>query len=324
MERSFLRYPRPHIPDPSGAVERVLVCTPTYNERDNIEEFCKQVLAIDRPVDLLVIDDNSPDGTGRILERIRREESRLTVLHRPGKLGLGSAHKLGMLYAIRNGYDVFVLIDSDLSHDPAQIPALLDALAGRDFVTGSRYMKGGVSDYTGYRRLVSVLANLSGRALLGIPLHELTTCFRVFRTEVLRKIDLSTIRSQGYSFAMESLYRVVQAGFRCGEVAIHFRDRKAGKSKIPRLEVFNGMAKLLELFVARWLPRRAPAREPLVEASCGACGSSYVLEDHEWPGESGAPVGVCCLMCGARGPVARRAEQPVETLEREGVLVGTP
>ena len=152
---------------------KILVFTATYNEKDNISIFLEKVWSEVPSADILVVDDNSPDGTGTLLDDISQKDSRLKVIHRPGKLGLGTAHHLGMLFAIRNGYSSLITMDADLSHDPSDIPALLQRLNTFDFVIGSRYMKGGSCDYKGYRRNVSLSANLAARKLLGIPLHEL-------------------------------------------------------------------------------------------------------------------------------------------------------
>jgi glycosyltransferase involved in cell wall biosynthesis len=302
----------------AGGIGRTLVFSATYNEVGNVREFCRRVLSVGADHDLLVVDDGSPDGTGSVLDRLARSEPRLTVVHRRRKLGLGSAHKLAMLHALKHGYHSLVTMDGDLSHDPADIPRLLDALGGCDFVIGSRYMNGGSSDYAGYRRAVSRLANRSARALLGIPLNEFTTSFRAFRVEGLRGLDISGIRSQGYSFFLESVVRIARRGLRCREVPIHFSDRKAGRSKIPRLEILRGMSKLLGLvFLARrrraWTPRKP---QP---SSCAFCGSEYVLDV-----EDGPPVEfrtISCLHCGRLGP-ARRPEK--ERRERALSPTGQP
>ncbi len=302
--------------------ERILIFTATYNERDNIEEFCDRVFSADGGLELLVVDDSSPDGTGRILDRIQEVEPRLRVLHRPRKLGLGTAHKLAMLYSILNGYDILVTMDSDFSHDPAYIPALLEELQRQDFVIGSRYMKGGESDYRGYRRLVSSLANWSARVLLGIPLHEFTTSFRAFRVEILKGLDLSRIRSQGYSFFLESLCRITRRGIRCGEVPIHFHDRKAGKSKIPRLEIIHGMQKLLGLVLSRPFSRSPASKFTLCRRlNCARCQSPYVLEESVSKRDERGRRLVSCLTCGERSHVSRK--RPVKK-KRKLAGAGSP
>ncbi len=217
----------------------LLVFTATYNEADNIENLVRDVLAACPNAHLLIIDDASPDGTGRLLEQMKQTEARLSVVHRPLKLGLGSAHQLAML------------LDADYSHDPAVIPRLVSELAEADFVIGARYAEGGSCDYHGYRKTVSLGANWAARFLLGIPLHEFTTSFRAFRVDFIRRLDLTRIRSHGYSFFLESVYRLHQAGARLREIPIHFRDRRAGTSKIPKFEIFVGMHQLIRLVGSR-------------------------------------------------------------------------
>ncbi|MEI6564056.1 MAG: polyprenol monophosphomannose synthase [bacterium] len=241
---------------------KVLVFAATYNERDNIQKLCETVLGLNTDYDMLVVDDNSPDGTGQLLDSLAKGEPRLSVVHRAGKLGVGSAHKVAMHYAIEKGYETLVTMDADFSHPPEDIPRLLENLAGADFVTGSRYVKGGSCDYTGYRIVVSVLANWGARLLLGIPLHEVTTSFRAFRVAFLRKVDLDSIQAHGYSYFMEAVFRLYCAGGRLKEIPFHFVDRTAGASKIPRFEIINGVLQLLRLAAGRlYGAKRAPGRD---------------------------------------------------------------
>jgi dolichol-phosphate mannosyltransferase len=165
--------------------EQLLVFTATYNERHNIGVLLKGIWDAAPHAQVLVVDDNSPDGTGTLLDEIARSESRLTVIHRPAKLGLGTAHHLAMLFALRRGFDTLITMDADLSHDPQDIPRLTAKLANADFVIGSRYAKGGSSGYSGYRHFVSAAANRAARLLLRLPLHEFTTSFRAFRVSRL-------------------------------------------------------------------------------------------------------------------------------------------
>lgn len=302
----------------STTPKRVLVFTATLNERDNIEEFCRRTFALPDPVDLLVVDDHSPDGTGELLDEIAETEPRLTVVHRPRKLGLGSAHKLAMLHAIHEDYDVLVTLDADFSHDPDAIPSLLEKLEGADFVTGSRYAPGGRCDYAGYRKWVSVAANTAARSFLGIRLHEFTTSFRAFRVDMLRSLDLTDIRSQGYSFFLESLYRIHRRGFTVAEVPIHFHDRHAGQSKIPRFEIFRGMWKLMSLIADRaFRKKKAVKSEELAltrpHGECYHCKYEYLIERYRGASVAGQdfsayrctsmehdskPRVVACLACG--------------------------
>ena len=257
--------------------KRVLIVSATLNERANIDRLCEAVLGLPMRPHLLVVDDNSSDGTGQRLRELAQENEGLIPIHRPRKLGLGSAHMLGMMYAIQNGYDVLVTMDADFSHDPADIPRLVSALDGADFVIGSRYMPGGSSDYEGYRHIISTSANRLARALLGIPLHEFTTSFRAFRTNVLSELDLGAIRSQGYSFFMESLWHIARTGHRVNEVPIHFADRVHGESKIPRYEIFSGGRKLLSLFFLRLFGRKRLTESSESAGPCPVCKSDFRL-----------------------------------------------
>jgi 2-polyprenyl-3-methyl-5-hydroxy-6-metoxy-1,4-benzoquinol methylase len=279
-----------------AASRRVLVFTATYCEAGNVELLCGDILALPCQADVLVVDDNSPDGTGDILDRMAEAESRLAVVHRPRKLGLGSAHKLAMAYAVRHRYDVLITMDADLSHAPNEIPRLLEGIERADFVIGSRYMPGGQCEYTGYRRNVSMLANIFARHLLGIALHEFTTSFRAFSVPMLAEVQFSRIRSQGYSFFMEAVWHIHRAGRICCEVPITFSDRLHGESKIPKNEIFNGMRKLAELCLLRlirWRRPRLPNAE--VNAPCYLCGSDMVVE--LYPKLDGADVGAEAYRC---------------------------
>ena len=263
-------------------MQRTLVFTATYNEKENVAELIRRLFAVSREFDVLVVDDDSPDGTGALLDRMAGENPAIRVVRRPAKLGLGSAHHLAMLFVVKHGYERLVTMDADLSHEPEEIPRLLAALEDADFVIGSRYMPGGTSDYTGYRRLVSAAANSAARLLLGIRLHEFTTSFRAFRVASLARVNFEKMHNLGYSFFMETVFRLSQAGLRVCEVPITFRDRFAGTSKIPRLEILRGMIKLLHLTASRAAGRRMPAPEPHPLDHCTSCGSSYV--SNRFPG----------------------------------------
>lgn len=256
-----------------------LVFMATYNEVDNVEAILGEILEVDPTAHVLIVDDNSPDGTGALLDRMASADSRLKVVHRPAKLGLGTAHHLGMLFAIRQGYDTLVTMDADHSHDPRDIPRLVEKLAEADFVIGSRYMPGGACDYGGYRRFVSIAANSAARLLLiGIPLHEFTTSFRAFRVSQLARVNFVKMHNQGYSFFMESVYRFHQAGLRLSEVPINFRDRYAGESKIPRFEIVRGIGKLLHLTMSKLLRRRMPDPCAPLGDRCANCGSDFLSQ----------------------------------------------
>lgn len=233
-------------------MKKILVFTATYNEADNIKMLSDKIFSNVPQADLLVIDDSSPDGTGKIIEDIASSSRQVKAIHRPVKLGLGSAHRLAMKYAVANKYDLLITMDSDLSHNPDYIPKIVDLLDKYDFVTGSRYVKGGRSDYGAYRKIISHTANILARALLGIPLQECTTSLRGFRVELLNKIDIDAIRSDGYSFFFESIFYVTRLTKQFSEFPIYFENRASGVSKISKTEIVKSIANLIRLSMMRW------------------------------------------------------------------------
>ncbi|HEX8689720.1 MAG TPA: polyprenol monophosphomannose synthase [Solirubrobacterales bacterium] len=206
---------------------------PTYNEAANIEAFVAAARAkLPGTARVLIVDDNSPDGTGEIAERLAREES-VEVLHRPRKEGLGPAYVAGFRRALAAGAGLVLEMDADFSHDPAYLPRLLEASAHADLVLGSRYVDGGgVSEWTAVRRAISRGGSVYARLVLGLDVRDVTGGFKCFRREVLEAIDLDAVRSRGYAFQVELTYRAVCLGFDVVEVPIVFRDRRAGKSKM--------------------------------------------------------------------------------------------
>jgi len=210
------------------------VILPTYNEAGNIERMVEAVgpkLGADDRI--LIVDDNSPDGTGRIADGLAREDARVEVLHRPAKEGLGPAYIAGFRRALEGGAGLVVQMDADFSHDPAYLPRLIAASALADLVLGSRYVPGGgITEWGAMRRLISRGGSLYSRVLLGVPERDLTGGFKCFRREVLEEIDLDTVAASGYSFQVEMTYRVLKAGFEVLEVPITFRERQAGNSKM--------------------------------------------------------------------------------------------
>lgn len=215
---------------------RVLVVTPTYNERDNLERFVSAVHEAQPEAHVLVVDDASPDGTGAIADRLAGSDPRVSVLHRSGKLGIGSAYIEGFRIGLREGYDVLVQMDTDLSHDPRYLADFLAALdAGADVVLGSRNIPGGgVEGWGPGRHLLSKGGSLYSRTILGLPLRDLTSGYKAWRREALEAIELGGVQSEGYSFQIEMTWRAVKRGFRVTEVPIVFVDRRAGKSKMSR------------------------------------------------------------------------------------------
>jgi dolichol-phosphate mannosyltransferase len=231
----------------SALAERTLVCIPTYNERDNIAAITRAALDADARIDVLVVDDNSPDGTGKIADSLAETEKRIRVLHRPEKRGLGKAYLHAFREALTLGYGLVVEMDADFSHDPRCLPKLIDeAGRGADLVLGSRYVPGGGTVNWGIgRRLLSRGGSLYARTILGVHVADLTGGFKCFRREVLEAIDLESINSTGYAFQIEMTYRALSQGFVVKELPIVFEDRRVGKSKMNR-------AIFLEAIVLVW------------------------------------------------------------------------
>lgn len=216
---------------------RTLVITPTYDERDNLPVLAERLRAAAPEVDLLVVDDASPDGTGAVADELHaRHGDRVRVLHREGKRGLGSAYVDGFRLAMREGYDVVVQMDADLSHDPRAVPALLAAIeGGADLAIGSRWVRGGGIEGWGLGRLaLSRGGSAYSRWILGTAVRDMTSGFKAIRRRVLETLDPGTIRSEGYSFQIEVTYRALAAGMRVEEVPILFVDRRVGHSKLSR------------------------------------------------------------------------------------------
>jgi dolichol-phosphate mannosyltransferase len=212
---------------------KAVVCMPTYNERENLEHMLHALA--DKGVDVLVIDDNSPDGTGELADRLASELGFVSVLHRERKEGLGPAYLAGFRHALADGADLVLEMDMDFSHDPADVQRLVEAAGEADLVLGSRYVDGGaIANWGPLRRFVSAGGSLYARVLLGVPVHDLTGGFKCFRREVLETIDLDAIASRGYAFQIETTYRALRAGFRVVEIPIRFVDREQGSSKMSR------------------------------------------------------------------------------------------
>ncbi len=213
---------------------RALVVTPTYQESENIVEFLERARAAAPDVDILVVDDNSPDGTANLAEEVGRRLGHIEVLRRPRKIGIGEAVRAGFTLGLDRGYDVVVQIDADLSHDPAALPRLLIELdRGADAAIGSRYVPGGsIPHWPWYRRTISKWGNRYATVVLGIPIRDATSGYRAFRADILKTADFSDTRSKGYGFQIELCYRVWQHGGRIAQVPITFTDRVRGHSKM--------------------------------------------------------------------------------------------
>ena len=218
------------------ASPRVLIVTPTYNERDNLETFLEGVFAVLPQAHVVVVDDASPDGTGELADQLAAADPRIQVLHRPGKMGIGSAYIDAFRWGLDRGYDLFFEMDTDLSHDPRYLPDFLDAVRdGADVVIGSRNVPGGGVEGWGLgRHVLSKGGSLYSRAILGLSVRDLTSGYKCFTRRALEGIDLGAVESEGYSFQIELTYRALSRGFRVAEVPIVFVDRRAGKSKMSR------------------------------------------------------------------------------------------
>lgn len=234
---------------------RALIVTPTYNERYNLPLFVRATLEVAPGAHILVVDDSSPDGTGQVADEMAATDPRIRVLHRPGKMGLGTAYVQAFQRGLEEGYEYFVEMDTDLSHDPNYLPAFFQALRqGYDVVVGSRNVPGGGVEGWGLgRHVLSKGGSLYSRTILGVPVKDLTTGYKAFSAKALRAIDLSTVRSNGYSFQIETTYRALLKGLRLKEVPIVFVDRRAGESKMNR-RIFA------EAIVMVWKLRLAAAR----------------------------------------------------------------
>ena len=246
---------------------RLWVFFPTYNEAGNVEDVVRATAAQLQRMGhedwgLLVVDDASPDGTGELADQLAGELERVEVLHRSGKEGLGKAYLAGFRYAVEHGAEYVVVMDADLSHDPAHLPALLAAAEHSDLVLGSRYVAGGqIADWPPLRRLLSRLGSLYARLILRVRVNDLTSGFRLVRRQVLETVEPSTLRSQGYVFNIELTYRALLAGFTVAEVPIRFRDRKAGESKMSLPIAFEALM---------LVPKLRPLRKTTVEVAVGA------------------------------------------------------
>jgi dolichol-phosphate mannosyltransferase len=216
--------------------DRALVIVPTYNERFNIARMVPAILAQDPSLEVLVVDDGSPDGTGAIVDAIAANNGRVHVIHRAGKLGLGTAYIAGFRWALERKYDLVFEMDADFSHNPERLPEFLAAIKEADVVLGSRYQDGHVNvvNWPMSRLFLSYAANIYARFVTGLPIFDTTGGFKCFRRNVLESIDLNSVKSNGYAFQIEMSYRAWKAGFRLFEIPIIFVDRTEGVSKMSK------------------------------------------------------------------------------------------
>lgn len=229
---------------------------PTYNEADNVERIIPVVLAQSSELDVLVIDDNSPDGTGDIVERMARSEPRIHLLRRPGKLGLGTAYVLGFRYTIEHNYDYCFEMDSDFSHPPEKIPEMIALLKDYDLVIGSRYSDGiSVVNWPMKRLLLSYFACTYARIVTGCPVRDLTAGFKAYRTDMLRKLNLDSLKEDGYGFQIEIVFLIWRKGGRIKETPIVFTERRAGVSKMSKRIIRRAFFLVLRLRLQRIFSR---------------------------------------------------------------------
>ena len=229
---------------------KTVIVIPTYNEAENIEVLIEKILELElNNSKIIVIDDSSPDGTGEIAESLSEKfKGRIDVIHRARKLGLGSAYKEGFKTALKEGAQTIITMDADLSHDPNAIPELLSELRDNDLVIGSRYVSGGgIVGFPLWRLALSSIAQALCRFFLGILVSDSTTAFRAYKAKVIKSIKPDSIKSEGYSFLIEVVFRSQKAGLKIGEVPIIFRARELGKSKVSQSEIFKALATVFRL-----------------------------------------------------------------------------
>lgn len=233
-------------------MKKLLVVIPTYNEKENIAALLHKLFSLKTDMNVIVIDDNSPDETWKIVEELMPEYKNLYIERRSGKLGLGTAYKAGFAFGLQNNFDCIVTMDADSSHNPEAILLFLKEIHKADVVIGSRYTSGGgIRNWSLFRHILSKGANLFARITLGFTIKDCTSGYRCYKTKVLETIDLKNIRTSGYSFLVEILFAIKNAGFEIKETPIVFEDRQLGKSKISKSEVIKGACNVFRLWVGK-------------------------------------------------------------------------
>lgn len=230
---------------------KTLIFTATYNEKENIKILIEKIVNLNKDTDILVIDDNSPDQTGELLKDLQKTMSNLKVIIRGKKLGLDTAHKLAFNYSKENNYQKLITLDADLSHDPMEIPKIIDLLDANSFVIGSRYMDGGRCEMSFLRLILSIIGNKIIKYILNIKSNEFTTSFRGFNLVKLTNFNLDMVNSKGYSFFMETIFILNKLGYNIYEIPIQFKNRTQGKSKIPKLEVLRTLKNLFIILIKK-------------------------------------------------------------------------
>ena len=224
---------------------KILIFTATYNESENITDFLDKVFSLQENLDILIVDDNSPDQTGQLIENFKRSENKnLYLIKRPKKEGLNTAHKIAFEYAKKNDYEILITLDADLSHDPLIIPKFLKELKTNPFVIGSRYMRGGKNEMSFFRNVMSLFGNKLIKFLLNIQVDEFTTSYRGFNLKLLKGFNMSEVSLEGYSFFMGTIYLLQNTGNKIVQIPIEFKDRTKGKSKIPKIEILRTLKNL--------------------------------------------------------------------------------
>ena len=227
---------------------KTLIVIPTYNERENISKLAKTILNISDNISILIVDDESPDGTGKVADELARESSRIRVIHRKGKGGRGSACVEGFKEALKGEYDYIMEMDADFSHNPEEIPLLLSKIRSYDFVIGSRYLdESEIRDWGIGRRIFSKLANLYAKMVLGIPISDYTNGYRIYRKKVLDDMDFERIKSKGFIVLSEMAYQLYRKGYSIGEIPTLFINRKRGKSNLSFQEIYSAFTGILKV-----------------------------------------------------------------------------
>ena len=233
-------------------MKKILVCIPTYNESENIEILCKKILNLKKKVDLLIVDDNSPDDTSGIVEKLKLKNKKLFLIKREKKIGIGSAIRTGFNFALKKNYNAIITLDADFSHDPQKIPLFIKNLEKYDFVIGSRYIKGGKTDYKGIRNFLSRSANKLCSFFLNMPFSEFTTSYRIYNYKCIKMLNNKKLTAEDYSSLIEFFFYIYYSGFKCNEVPIIFKDRSKGNSKIPKLQIIYTFLKLIKLSIKKF------------------------------------------------------------------------
>lgn len=296
--------------------KNILIFLATYNEADNIIALITKIFIYVPQAHILVVDDNSPDGTSQILEKYKKSNdsfsSHIQIITRSRKLGLGSAHQIGFRYAIEQDYKAIITMDADFSHNPKYLPIFTQKLERSDFIIGSRFTGDGRSNYGVIRKTLSKTANILVRSLLKIQITETTTSYRGFTTQLLKSLNLGSIKSEGYSFFFECVNRVCSTTEKIEEIPIHFEDRRAGRSKISKKEIFFSILTLLRLFYENLIKKSTPNTPTEYECECKNCESSFFRQvfpekvtfeeqkNEVWMGKSHKSHGqiIKCLTCG--------------------------